>query len=226
MQVRTGALIILAAVSQLGPLADALDAGQAGRGTAAARARVAKLSDPAQLVEQAPATYRARFDTSKGVFVVAVTREWAPLAADRFYNLVKNGFYDDTRVFRVLSGFMAQFGLNGDPAIQGAWRDAGLQDEPAVQSNLRGYVTFARESGPNSRYTMVFIHYKDNRYLDKEGFPPFGQVVAGMDVVDTLYSEYGRTNVPDQRRITREGNAYLAAEYPKLDSIRRATIEK
>jgi peptidyl-prolyl cis-trans isomerase A (cyclophilin A) len=121
---------------------------------------------------------------------------------------------------------MAQFGLNGDPAIQGGWRDAGLQDEPAVQSNLRGFLSFARESSPNSRYTMVFINFKDNSYLDKEGFAPFGQVVTGMDVVDTLYSEYGRTNVPDQRRISREGNAYLTAEYPKLDFIRRATIAR
>jgi peptidyl-prolyl cis-trans isomerase A (cyclophilin A) len=185
-----------------------------------------KLADPAALTEKAPASYKVKFDTSKGVFVVQVNRDWAPNGADRFYNLVKNGFYDDTRFFRVLSGFMVQFGLNGDPAIQGAWRDAGLQDEPAMQSNLRGFVTFARESSPNSRYTMVFINYKDNSYLDKEGFPPFGQVVTGMDVVDKLYSEYGRTNVPDQRRITREGNAYLAAEYPKLDFIRRATIER
>ena len=190
-----------------------------------AGAQRANLTNPSALTEQAPATYRARFETNKGVFVVAVTREWAPLAADRFYNLVKNGFYDDARFFRVLSGFMAQFGLSGDPAIQGAWRDAGLRDEPAVQSNLRGFVTFARESSPNSRYTMVFINYKDNSYLDKEGFPPFGQVVTGMEVADALYSEYGRTNVPDQRRITREGNAYLAADYPKLDFIRRATIE-
>jgi len=123
-----------------------------------------------------------------------------------------------------LSGFMAQFGLNGDPAIQAAWRDAGLQDEPTVQSNQRGFLSFARESTPNSRYTMVFINFKDNSYLDKEGFAPFGEVVTGMDVVEKLYSEYGRTNVPDQRRITREGNAYLATEYPKLDFIRRATI--
>jgi peptidyl-prolyl cis-trans isomerase A (cyclophilin A) len=218
--------VIIAALVVLGSLAAALEAAQAGQATTATPARAARLSDPAQLAEQAPASYRARFETSKGVFVVAVTREWAPRAADRFYNLVKNGFYDDARFFRVLSGFMAQFGLNGDPAIQGGWRDAGLQDEPAVQSNLRGFLSFARESSPNSRYTMVFINFKDNSYLDKEGFAPFGQVVTGMDVVDTLYSEYGRTNVPDQRRISREGNAYLTAEYPKLDFIRRATIAR
>ena len=184
----------------------------------------AKLKNPAALNEQAPATYRARFETSQGVFVIEAHRDWAPNAADRFYNLVKNGFYDNARFFRVLSGFMAQFGLNADPDIQRAWTYAGLPDEPTKQSNTRGSVSFARESGPNSRYTMVFINYKDNSYLDGEGFPPFGQVVTGMDIVEKLYSGYGRTNVPDQRRITSEGNAYLAAEYPKLDVITRASI--
>jgi peptidyl-prolyl cis-trans isomerase A (cyclophilin A) len=184
----------------------------------------AKLKNPAALNEQAPATYRARFETSQGVFVIEAHRDWAPNAADRFYNLVKNGFYDNARFFRVLSGFMAQFGLNGDPDIQRAWTYAGLPDEPTKQSNTRGFVSFARESSPNSRYTMVFINYKDNSYLDGEGFPPFGQVVTGMDIVEKLYSGYGRTNVPDQRRITSEGNAYLAAEYPKLDVIKRASI--
>ena len=183
-----------------------------------------KLKNPAALTEQAPATYRARFETSQGAFVIEAHRDWAPHAADRFYNLVKNGFYDNARFFRVLSGFMAQFGLNGEPEIQAAWQTANLADEPVRQSNRRGYVTFTRESGPNSRYTMVFINYKDNSYLDTEGFPPFGQVVLGMDVADKLYSGYGRTNVPDQRRIVSEGNAYLAAEYPKLDLIRMATI--
>jgi peptidyl-prolyl cis-trans isomerase A (cyclophilin A) len=185
----------------------------------------AKLKNPAALNEQAPATYRARFETSQGVFVIEAHRDWAPNAADRFYNLVKNGFYDNARFFRVLSGFMVQFGLNGDPDIQRAWTYAGLPDEPTKQSNTRGFVSFARESSPNSRYTMVFINYKDNSYLDSEGFPPFGQVVLGMDIVEKLYSGYGRTNVPDQRRITSEGNAYLAAEYPKLDVIKRARID-
>jgi cyclophilin family peptidyl-prolyl cis-trans isomerase len=184
-----------------------------------------KLKNPAALTEQAPATYRARFETTQGALVIEVHRDWAPNAADRFYNLVKNGFYDNARFFRVLRGFMAQFGLNGDPDIQRAWTLAGLPDEPTKQSNLRGFVSFARESVPNSRYTMVFINYKDNSYLDSEGFPPFGQVVAGMEVADKLYSGYGRTDVPDQRRITSEGNAYLAAEYPKLDYIRRARID-
>ena len=175
--------------------------------------------------EQAPAMYRARFETSRGPFVIEVHREWAPLAADRFYTLVKRGFYDEARVFRVLSGFMAQFGLNGNPALQAEYASAGLKDEPVTQSNLRGFVSFAKESMPNTRYTMVFINYKDNSYLDADGFAPFGQVVSGMDVVDMLYSGYGRQNVPDQRRIKSDGNAYLAAEYPNLDFINTARIE-
>jgi peptidyl-prolyl cis-trans isomerase A (cyclophilin A) len=182
------------------------------------------LKDPASLTEQAPASYRARFDTSKGVFVIEVTREWAPQAADRFYNLVKNGFYDAARFFRVLDGFMAQFGLNGTPEIQRPWQSAGIPDEPVMQSNLRGFVSFAKESMPNTRFTMVFINFADNSFLDKDGFPPFGQVVTGMDVVDKLYSGYGRQNQPDQRRILREGNGYLQADYPLLDFIRTAAL--
>src|SRR5690348_15123185 len=175
--------------------------------------------------EQAPATFRARFETSQGPFVIEVQREWAPRGADRFYTLVTRGFYNDARFFRVLSGFMAQFGLNGDPKIQGEYASANLLDEPPKQSNRRGFVTFAKESAPNTRYTMVFINYKDNSYLDADGFAPFGQVVSGMDVVDKLYSGYGRQNVPDQRRIKSEGNAYLSAEYPMLDFIKSARIE-
>lgn len=184
----------------------------------------ADLKDPASLTEQAPATYRARFDTNKGPFVVEVTREWAPLAADRFYNLVKNGFYDGARFFRVLDGFMAQFGLNGNPEIQRPWQSAGLPDEPVTQSNLRGYVSFAKEDLPNTRFTMVFINFADNPFLDKDGFPPFGKVVTGMEVVDKLYSGYGRRNQPDQRRILREGTEYLRTEYPMLDLIKKAAL--
>jgi cyclophilin family peptidyl-prolyl cis-trans isomerase len=191
----------------------------------AAQGNVEKLKDPSQLTERAPESFRARFDTSQGPFVIVVEREWAPLAADRFYNLVKNGFYNGSRFFRVLDGFMAQFGLHADPDVQSAWRTANLKDEPVMKSNTRGFVSFTRESSPNSRYTMIFINYKDNSYLDADGFAPFGQVVSGMDVVDKLYGGYGRQNIPDQRRILREGNAYLQAEYPKLDYVKTATIE-
>ena len=193
---------------------------------AVAQDAASKLQDPSQLTEQAPEVFRARFETSKGPFVIEAHREWAPLAADRFYNLVKNGFYDGTRFFRVLDGFMAQFGLNGNPAIQRAWQSANLRDEPVKQSNTRGFVTFTRENAPNSRYTMIFINYGDNSYLDKEGFPPFGRVVEGMENVDKLYAGYGRQNQPDQRRILREGNEYLSAEYPMLDFVQSATIVK
>jgi peptidyl-prolyl cis-trans isomerase A (cyclophilin A) len=182
------------------------------------------LRDPSQLTETAPAVYRARFETSQGPFVIEVHREWAPLAADRFYNLVKNGFYDGTRFFRVRPGFVAQWGIHGDPFIQRAWRDANLKDEPVKQSNLRGFVSFTNEGSPQSRYTQVFINLRDNADLDKDNFPAFGQVVSGMENVEKLYGGYAGAKEPDGRRIIREGNEYLQQEYPRLDSIKTATI--
>ena len=190
-----------------------------------AAAQAPSLKNPASLTEKAPETYKVRLDTSAGPVVIQVTRAWAPLGADRFYNLTKNGFYDGARFFRVLSGFMAQVGMNGDPAIQKIWGRANFNDDPVKESNKRGYVSFAKSSAPNSRSTQFFINFVDNTGLDAQGFSPFGQVVSGMEVVDKLYSGYGRTNVPDQQRITAEGNAYLLKEYPKLDYVRRATIE-
>jgi peptidyl-prolyl cis-trans isomerase A (cyclophilin A) len=191
--------------------------------------KLAQLRNPAALAEQAPATYRADFDTSKGRFTIQVTREWAPIGADRFYNLVKNGFYDDCRFFRVLNGFMAQVGINGNPAIQKAWVGARIQDDPVKQSNRRGYVTFAT-GGPNTRTTQIFINYRDNSNLDKQGFAAFGQVVSGMDVVDKLYNGYGEGapngKGPSQGRIQAEGNAYLNKEFPMLDYIKAATISQ
>ena len=186
-----------------------------------------KLLTPAALNAKAPETYRVKFDTSKGVFVVEVHRDWAPLGADRFYNLVRNGFYNNVRFFRVLTGFMAQFGMSGTPAVQRVWGGSAqqLKDDPVKQSNKRGYITFAN-AGPSSRSTQVFINLVDNQFLDPEPmhFAPFGQVVEGMEVVDMLYTGYGRQNVPDQQRITTEGNAYLTKEYPKLDYVKTATI--
>src|SRR5437867_2363542 len=154
--------------------------GTAGGGAArgAANPNKAKLRTPSALTEKAPDTYLAKFDTTKGVFVVEVHRDWAPLGADRFYNLVKNGFFDDVRFFRVLDNFMAQFGINGDPAVMSAWRSANLRDDPVKESNKRGYITFAT-GGPNTRTTQVFINFKDNTGLDSQGFSPFGQVVEG-----------------------------------------------
>jgi peptidyl-prolyl cis-trans isomerase A (cyclophilin A) len=186
-------------------------------------AGAASLKTPASLNEKAPDTYKANFDTSAGAFVVEVHRAWAPLGADRFYNLVKNGFFDNTRFFRVVPNFMVQFGLNGDPAVQSVWRTANLKDDPGKESNKKGYVTFAT-AGPNTRTTQVFINFKDNGFLDSQGFAPFGQVVSGMDVVEKITSQYGET--PNQGRIQAEGNAYLTKEFPKLDYIKKATIAK
>src|SRR6201996_7921621 len=148
------------------------------------------LTTPAALTAQAPAEYKVKFDTSKGVFVVDVHRDWAPLGADRFYNLVKSGFYNNARFFRVISGFMVQFGINADPAISAQWRNARINDDPVKQSNKRGLITFAM-AGPNTRTTQVFINYGDNSALDSQDFAPFGQVTSGMNVVDALYSGYG-----------------------------------
>jgi len=220
--------IAVCAVAILANTPGRLSAGQETAGTPArgkTNLSKAKLRTPAQLNERAPDAYKAKLDTSKGVIVIEVHREWAPLGADRFYNLVKNGFYDEVRFFRVLDNFMAQFGMNGDPPIQQVWGNNNFKDDPVKQSNKRGYVTFAKSSAPNSRSTQLFINFKDNSRLDADGFAPIGEVVEGMDVVDKLYS-YGRNNVPDQSRITNEGNAYLAKEYPKLDYIKTATVEK
>jgi peptidyl-prolyl cis-trans isomerase A (cyclophilin A) len=188
------------------------------------QANKAALSNPAKLNERAPDVYKARFDTTAGVFVIEVNAAWAPNAADRFYNLVKNGYYDGCRFFRVVPGFVVQFGINGEPAIQRNWENATIPDEKVTQSNTRGYVTFAKSSAPNSRTTQVFINFADNSRLNSQGFAPFGRVITGMDVVDKLQSAYGQQ--PDQGRIQSEGNAYLTKNFPKLDYIRKATIEK
>jgi peptidyl-prolyl cis-trans isomerase A (cyclophilin A) len=189
---------------------------------AEAVAQSARLTDPSALTERAPDVYRARFDTSKGTFVIEAHREWAPLGADRFYNLVKNGFYEGTRFFRVRPGFMAQFGINGNPDIQHAWQTAPLRDDAVTQKNGRGFVSFTSENRPQSRFTQVFINYADNSRLDADGFAPFGQVVSGMEVVDKLFSPGDPQ--PDQRRILREGNSYLQREFPQLDFVKKASI--
>jgi len=187
-------------------------------------AGAASLKNPASLKETAPATYKANFDTSAGAIVIEVHRDWAPLGADRFYNLVKNGFFDNARFFRVVPNFMVQFGMNGDPAVTAAWQGATLKDEPTKETNKKGYVTFAKTGAPNSRGTQVFINFKDNGFLDSQGFAPFGQVVSGMDVAEKITSQYGES--PNQGRITAEGNAYLTKEFPKLDYIKKASIAK
>lgn len=177
--------------------------------------------------QAAPATFRARFETSAGTFVVEVHRDWAPLGADRFYELVKSGYFDGIRFFRVVSGFMAQFGVSGDPAVAAQWRDKRIADDPVKQSNTRGMITYAT-AGPGTRTTQLFINYRDNSMLDAQGFAPFGKVVEGMEVVDRLYSGYGdgppRGTGVDQGRLQAEGNAYLAKDFPKLDYVKKAAL--
>lgn len=192
-------------------------------------ANAANLGAPSTLNEKAPAVYKAKFDTSKGTFVIEVHRDWSPNGADRFYNLVKNGFYNDVRFFRVISGFMVQFGISGNPDLSAVWREARIPDDAVKESNQRGYVSFAT-AGPGTRTTQVFINFGDNGGLDGQGFSPFGQVVSGMDVVDALYNGYGegapRGLGPDQGRTQAEGNAYLVSDFPKLDYVKKATIEQ
>jgi peptidyl-prolyl cis-trans isomerase A (cyclophilin A) len=208
----------------------ALSVAPAASAQTAANPNIDKLKNPAQLTEKAPDVFRALFDTSKGAFTVEVHRDWAPLGADHFYNMVKNGFFDDVRFFRVVrvpNDFMVQFGINGNPAVQAGWRDATIKDDPVKQSNKKGYITFATR-GPNTRTTQVFINYDDNEFLDSQGFAPFGRVVDGMNIVQKLYSDYGDGppggKGPDQNRVQMEGNAYLAKDFPKLDYIKTATI--
>ena len=177
----------------------------------------------AELNKTAPDIFQVEFETSKGSFIIEAHRPWSPHGVDRFYNLVRSGYFKDVRFFRVIENFMAQFGAHGDPQVAQTWRAFNIPDEPVKQSNLRGFVTFAKSSRPNSRTTQLFINYKDNSFLDTQGFAPIGKVIQGMEVVDNLYSGYGegapRGNGPDQGRISTEGNAYLEAEFPQLDYI-------
>ena len=172
--------------------------------------------------DKAPSTYRAKFETSKGNFVVEVDRALAPRGADRFYHLVNQGYYDGCRFFRVVEGFMVQFGMNGDPKITQAWQGAKILDDVPKETNGRGMITFAT-SGPHSRTTQVFINFKDNSFLDRQGFAPFGRVVEGMDeVVDKLHNGYG-DGLP-QHIISARGNEFLDSEYPDLDFVIKASI--
>jgi len=187
-----------------------------------------KLMNPAALTETAPDVYEAKFTTNQGTIVINVRRAWAPNGADRFYNLVKNGFYDNCRFFRVVYGTVAQFGINGDPKISAVWSRATIPDDPVKQSNRKGYVAFAA-GGPNSRTTQVFINFSDdNVILDGMGFAPFGTVTKGTDVMAVLNYDYGESppqgRGPDQVRILTEGNAYLQKYFPRLDYIKSAVI--
>lgn len=186
--------------------------------------------DHAEFQKQAPETFQVEFETSAGNFTVDVVREWAPNGVDRFYNLVRVGFFDGCRFFRVVPGFVAQFGMNGNPDVQQVWSGANMPDDPVQQSNKPGYITYAKTNQPNSRSTQLFINLRDNSQLDRMGFAPFGRVSEGMDVVDKLYAGYGdgppSGSGPNQAQIMAEGNAYLTEAFPKLDYIKKATIAK
>jgi peptidyl-prolyl cis-trans isomerase A (cyclophilin A) len=183
------------------------------------------LLHPATLKAQAPAEYDVKFVTTKGDFVIHVTRDWSPNGADRFYNLVKHHFYDGNSFFRVVPKFVVQFGLTGNPSVNKVWEEAKIKADPVKQSNKPGYVTYAMAPGDtNSRTTQVFISFGDNSFLDKDGFAPFGQVTSGMEVVESLYGGYADTPTSHQGEITNEGKAYLDKNFPKLDSIKTATI--
>jgi peptidyl-prolyl cis-trans isomerase A (cyclophilin A) len=181
------------------------------------------LLDPATLNQKAPETFKAKFTTTKGDFVVEVTRAWAPLGADRFYNLVKNGFFTDVEFFRMVPPFVVQFGISGTPKIAAVWTHANIQDDPVTKSNKSGYVTFAT-AGPNTRTTQVFINLGDNVQLDGQGFAPFGQVIEGMDVIGKFDSEYADQPTGAQGQIESQGNAFLKSSFPNLDSIKTAVI--
>ncbi len=209
-------LLGVAGVLALGPVASAQEPD-----------RVALL-DPASLNETAPEKYQVNFDTSTGTFVVEVTREWAPRASDRFYNLVKAGYFDGCRFFRVISNFMVQFGIHGDPEVSAAWLPEQLSPDPVEEGNRRGFITFAMGGSPSMMTTQVFINFSNNRNLDPLGFASFGRVVSGMDVVDSIYGGYGdfppRGDGPSPADMASEGNAYLEREFPRLDYINAATI--
>ena len=179
-------------------------------------------------IEFAPKVYQVKFATSKGDFILEVHRDWAPMGADRFYELTNAKFFDDSRFFRVLRGFVVQFGLNGDPDVNARWRNLNLVDDPVKQPNTRGTITFAT-SGPGTRTTQVFLNLADNsRLLDRQGFSPFGKVIEGMDVVDQMYGGYRdgppRDSGPDQAKVEAQGTQYLQQHYPKLDYIKTARI--
>jgi peptidyl-prolyl cis-trans isomerase A (cyclophilin A) len=174
------------------------------------------LLTPTALNEHAPAAFDVKFVTTKGEFTVHISREWAPHGADRFYNLVKHHYFDGCPFFRVIAGFMAQFGLTPYPEVNKAWMNANIQDDPVKASNTRGKITFAQTSAPNSRSTQLFINFANqNAQLDKQGFAPIGEVTSGMDVVDKLNSEYG--DHADQEKITMQGGPYLKQAMPHLD---------
>jgi peptidyl-prolyl cis-trans isomerase A (cyclophilin A) len=182
------------------------------------------LLHPSKLKATAPATYKAKFTTTKGAFVITVHRAWAPRGADRFYNLVKNTFYDGQRLFRVYKGFVVQWGISADPTVSKAWENATIKDDPVKHSNTPGTVAFAATSAPNSRTTQVFVNLGSNGQLDQYGFAPFGVVTSGGAAINALYSKYADKPTNDQAQMTAQGEKYFAKAWPKLDKILTARI--
>jgi peptidyl-prolyl cis-trans isomerase A (cyclophilin A) len=185
------------------------------------------LLDPSLATERAPDLYKVKMATTAGDFVIEVHRDWAPRGADRFYNLVKIGYFTNVAFFRVLTGFMAQAGFNGDPEVSKVWLNSRIKDDPVKQSNTQGMVSFAM-GGPDTRSAQFFVNYGDNSYLDASGFSPFGKVIEGFETVTKLYNGYGEGEPngkgPAQGKIYRRGNDYLKGEFPELDYITSATI--
>lgn len=217
---RTLTTILLAAVVIAGcGNGDSVDAANTD---ATERNKVLMDADSPEMKKQAPAAFMARFDTNKGAFVIAVERKLSPHGADRFYNLVRNGYFDGNKFFRVLPGFIVQWGMNGDPAINKIWSESRILDDPVQISNKKGTITFAKPGSPNARSTHLFINYADNNNLDGQGFAPFGHVSEGMEVVEAINSEYKQA--PNQGMISEGGNAYLNEHYPNLDTILSAKI--
>lgn len=186
----------------------------------------AALTNPKLANKQAPDKFRVKFETTKGDIVLEVNREWSPVGADRFYNLVDIGYFKDIVIFRAVPDFMFQFGIHGSPAVSQHWSNSNIKDDPRKPgiSNEPGTITFAKTGAPNSRSTQMFINLKDNAFLDGQGFTPFGKVVEGMDIVKKINTEYGE-NPPDlQSRFEAQGNAYVLKRFPNLDIIKSAKV--
>jgi peptidyl-prolyl cis-trans isomerase A (cyclophilin A) len=182
------------------------------------------MTKPSLASEKAPDTFKAKFDTTKGEVVFDCTRAWAPNGVDRFYNLVKIGFFDDIALFRVAKGFVVQWGIHGDPKVAAAWRDANLPPDPPKQSNTRGMLTYAMAGSPDTRSTQLFINYGNNAGLDAQGFAPICKVASGMEIADSFFGDYGEELTELQGEIQMKGNAFLREKYPKLDYVKTATI--
>lgn len=226
MHLKTCALLLTALTFSIPALSQTPAPAAKPKSTAAPAATYDKaLLKPSLLTAKAPDTYQVQFDTTRGTFTVTVTRAWSPLGADRFYNLVKHHYFDNARFFRVLPGFVAQFGLSANPAINAAWEKATIKDDPRSESNKRGTLVFAT-AGPNTRTTQLFINFKDNgASLDSQGFTPFGVVDGnGMNIVEMFYDQYGEGSGMDQENITKGGEKYIAQHWPKLDKINSAIL--